>query len=124
MQLPTLDEARALGETLRAIDPSMLKPTPHKRRWYRGGEPYLEATLDEDDDGVLMLEVYMRGRFARFTRQRGVETGVTEELAITTAAPSSKIEAHDAETKEQVLDVVRAMLEANDELKSFASLLT
>src|SRR5688500_14611755 len=93
LSLPNLDEARALGGKLTEIDPSLLKPTPGtKRRWFHGGEAYLEVTVDEDAKGLLHLEVCVRGRFARWRRDRGMSTGGTDELALSHGMPASKRE--------------------------------
>ena len=63
-KLPSIEEARSLGAKLTAVDEALLKPLPvGKRRWFHGGEQYLEVTLDEDDAGVIMLEVCVRDGF-------------------------------------------------------------
>jgi hypothetical protein len=118
--LPTLDEAKALGAQLRLVDPSLLKPVPWLRRWFRGPEAYLECTVDEDDDGLVRIELYVRGRYARWTKERGLETGTTDEGMIDSGAPQSHIEARDRAAEKSVVDVARAMVEANADLAKFA----
>lgn len=117
--LPSLDEARALGATLRAVDERLLRaPAPGVRtHWYRGGEPYLDATVDEDRAGVVLVEVRVRGRFARWSRERGLVTGGTDEGAIGAGVPVSRFEGHDPAPDPALLAVVCAVLEGSVEVR-------
>lgn len=108
--LPDVDEARALGEALVAVSADLLKPVPGiKRRWFKGGEPYLTLTVDEDEAGLVFVEVCVRGRFVRRRRGSHVETGHTDELELTAGGmPRARLEAIDERT--DVFAVADALL--------------
>ena len=81
--LPGRDEARALGAAMVAVSIDLLKQLPGvRRRWWKGGEPYLDVTVDEDDAGCVYVEVCLRGRFVRRRRGGALETGHTDELEL------------------------------------------
>ena len=91
--LPTIDEARALGSSLTAVDGAMLRHVEgRERRWWKGMEPYLTVTVDEDDAGLQFVEVCIRGRFARRDRNGHTETGVTDELELSAGMPRAHME--------------------------------
>ena len=92
-QLPGLDEATALGGTLTAVDDALLRQTADRhRRWWKGMEPYLAVTVDDDDDGLVFVEVCVRGRFARRGREGKTETGITDELELSVGMPTARLE--------------------------------
>jgi len=81
--LPGRDEARALGAAMVAVSIDLLKQLPGvRRRWWKGGEPYLDVTVDEDDAGCVYVEVCLRGRFVRRRRGGALETGHSDELEL------------------------------------------
>lgn len=109
--LPTVDDAAALGRGLAEVDARMVRqPTGLARRWWKGGEPYLTITVDADVNGVVFVEVCLRGRFARRRRGGALETGHTDELALTTGMPKARLELIDGE-RADVVDVACAVLE-------------
>ena len=112
---PSLEEARALGQTLTAVDDALLRPvTGSTRRWWTGAEPYLTITIDDDDDGCVFVEVCLRGRFARRTRGGRVETGTTDELAPKPGRSRTPLERRDRPDDVgagAVVAVARAVLE-------------
>ncbi|MDP2339505.1 MAG: hypothetical protein Q8O67_00995 [Deltaproteobacteria bacterium] len=91
--LPSVAEATALGASLTAVDDALLRKVEHlERRWWKGAEPYLTVTVDEDDAGPVFLEVCVRGRFARRSRNGAIEVGVTDELELSAGMPRARIE--------------------------------
>src|ERR1043166_8313290 len=112
--LPSIDDAKKLGATLNPVDATLLRqPARGRRRWWRGGEAYLECTVDDESDGGsgLLVEVYVRSRFARYTLERGLETGGTDEGVVAPGgAPSSRTEARDKKPDKAKLKMVKALL--------------
>jgi hypothetical protein len=109
-QLPTLGEARALGATLRAVDPRLLKHGSDGARWYTGGEPYLEASLEAPGGVVVAVDVSVRGHVLRWTAGAGARTGRTDEHQLQAGAPSSRLVRLDNDAQPDVVAVVVALL--------------
>lgn len=128
--LPSVDEARAFGAHLRPVDPGLLRQRPGIRsRWWVCDERYIEVSVDDDDGpDPLLVEVAVRGRIARFRRDRGVSTSSTEELEgpgdRAGAVPSSRLETGDAFRRADVVAVAAALLGAapDDTLRGLARL--
>jgi hypothetical protein len=121
-QLPAADEIVALAQTLRPIDPSLLKAMPPGRRaeWWRGQEPYFDAFFEHDEHGLAFLEVTLRGRSLRWDRARGkLKTGATDELDGGTMQPQSKLVVDDRDVDQATLAVVLALLSARAGEPSF-----
>jgi len=115
MALPGIAEARAFGATLRPVDERLLRQHEGTRsRWWVCDERYVEVSLEEDDADTVPVafEVGLRGRFVRFRRGRGVSTGTTEELTVSTPAPASRLETGDGAPRGDVVAVAAALLEA------------
>lgn len=114
--LPSLDQAAALGRTLRAIDPSLLKKQPPGKRasWWRGDERYCDAFFEHDERGLAFFEVTLRGRSLRWDRDAGrLKTGATEELEEGgTMQPMSTLVVDDRALDARTVAVVRALLGA------------
>jgi hypothetical protein len=109
--LPAVDDAAALGRALVEVDPRLVRqPTGLARRWWKGGEPYLTITVDADADGLVFVEVCLRGRFARRRLRGALETGHTDELVLSTGMPKARLEMIDGERRD-VVDVAGAVLE-------------
>lgn len=113
--LPSLDEAAALGRELVAVDQALLRQVPGKhRRWWKGTEPYLAVTVDqvsEADGALVFIEVCFRGRFARRAVGTATETGHTDELDLSPGGmPKARFEQIDGE-RQDVVAVAKALLE-------------
>mgnify|MGYP001556603292 CR=1 FL=1 len=113
--LPDVVEAAALGAAAVAVDGDLLRQVPGKhRRWFKGTAPYLAITVDHasvDDDALVFVEVCVRGRFARRSRDGAVETGHTDELELSPGGmPRARLEQIDDE-RPDVLTVAKALLE-------------
>ncbi|MBI1947182.1 MAG: hypothetical protein HYS27_15910 [Deltaproteobacteria bacterium] len=111
-QLPTLEEAAALGAALVEVDAALLRHPPGgRRRWLTGGEPYLNVSIEDDERGLSFVEARFRGRFVRRSRGGALATGESDELEVAQPMPASKVERLTA-ARTEVLDVVRALLSA------------
>ncbi len=113
-RLPALNEVRDLGRTLRAVDPRLLKDgAAGTTRWWTGGEPYLEVTVEKADAVVTGVDVSLRGHVLRFRRGAGLTTGRTDEHEIASGAPSSRLVANDAVARADVVAAVVALLSSS-----------
>jgi hypothetical protein len=115
-RLPTIDEARSLGRTLRCIDPRLLKTGPGGGvRWWTGGEPYLDVTLERRAGVLVDIDVAVRGHVVHWDPTSGIRTGRTDEHMIGGAAPQSRLVAFDAAARVDVVAVVGVLLSSSDD---------
>ena len=113
--LPTPEEARTIGATLRPVSEDLLRPRPGQRsRWWVSDARYIEVSVFDDDGGTgpLLVEVGIRGRLVRFRRGTGVSTSVTEELNQNTALPASRLESQDTHRQDDVVVLAQVLLAA------------
>jgi len=113
--LPTPEEARVIGATLRPVSDELLRQRPGQRsRWWVSDARYIEVSVFDDDggEGPLLVEVGIRGRLARFRRGTGISTSVTEELNQNTALPTSRLESQDTRRQDDVVSLASIMLAA------------
>ncbi len=109
-QLPTLEEAAALGALLVEVDAALLRQPPRgRRRWLTGGEPYLNVTLEDDEQGLSFVEVCFRGCFVRRSRGGALVAGESDELDTSQPMPVSKLEQLTA-VRGEVLALASAIL--------------
>ena len=111
---PTLEEARALGASLRRVDSQLVRQPPGcSRTWWKSGELYVEATVDRVDGAIVLVEVCCRGRVVRFTTERGLVTSVTDEAVVSDGTPKSRLEQQDPTQRDAVIDVALALAEGS-----------
>ena len=114
--LLTVDEARVVGKSLRPVKPGLLKqPAQGRSHWWVSDERYVEVSVFDDDDGVSLVEVAIRGRLCRYRRGHGTSTSVTDELSLSTPAPASRFESADDNADRAVVEVAVALLLSSDD---------
>lgn len=119
-----LADAAALGRSLRAIDPTMLKrPAPDRiALWWKGEERYLDVFIESDEWGVAWLQVTARCRALTWDRATNtLRTGETDEIALGSPYPGSKMVTHHQAVDDAVVAFALAILDAAPELQGAAA---
>lgn len=121
-----LQDAPALGRSLRAIDPKLLKdPSPgRKSQWWKGDERYLDVFVETDKKGIAWIQVTVRCRAVTWDRdKKTMRTGTTNEMTLGEPYPGSKTITNDKKNDDGVIAFALAMLDANPGLHEVAATL-
>ncbi len=120
--LLTLDEAKVVGQSLRPVQEGLLKqPAQGRSSWWVSDQRYIEVSVFDDDDGVSLVEVAIRGRLCRYRRGHGTSTSVTDELSLSTPAPASRLESADDHLDRGVVEVAITLLLASPDERLHAA---
>lgn len=76
------DDITALGDSLRPINPKILKQDNNfERIWYQGGEPYFDVFLDLQNNEIVWFQFTLRGKALFWAKENPtLQTGKTAEL--------------------------------------------
>ncbi|MEA5578558.1 hypothetical protein [Anabaena sp. UHCC 0451] len=123
------NEIALLGASLRAIEPTLLKPCQNAdtaRIWLQGGEPYFDIFLELKNNEIIWFQFTLRGKSLSWCSQNArLQTGITNELSIDDVSfyAASKVIDNDDISDVEFINLVKSILQTRADEEIFAKLL-